>query len=87
MATITERVIDIIIDRLGLDLEDVTPGTKLAEDLGADSLDRIEMMMACEEEFQVAIDDPEAERCTTVADVVALVSQKLARVPVPGVVR
>jgi acyl carrier protein len=72
-----EQVVDLIIDRLDVQPGDVTPQTAFV-DLEADSLDRIELMMAAEEAFDVAIDDPEAEAVKTVADMVALVNRKLA---------
>lgn len=78
MSAIATRVQEIITTELGLEREEVTPTARLVEDLGADSLDRINAMMALEEEFQVLIDDPEAEACKTVADVVALVGRKLS---------
>lgn len=77
MITNATRVHAIIGLELAVSAEAITPDTRLA-DLGADSLDRINLMMACEEEFGIAIDDPEAEACKTVADVVALVVRKIA---------
>ncbi len=78
MSTTAERVKEIIVDHLGVDAKEITPTTNLVEDLAADSLDRIEMMMALEQEFGIAISDPEAERVTTVREVEALVDVKLA---------
>lgn len=76
--SLPDRVQNILVDELGVERDAVTPEARLEEDLGADSLDRINMMMACEEEFGIAIDDPEAEQCRTVADVTALIIIKVA---------
>jgi acyl carrier protein len=77
MANIYEEVADLIIDRLDIKPGDMTPATAFV-DLEADSLDRIELMMAAEDAFGIAIDDPEAEAVKTVADLVALINRKLA---------
>lgn len=77
MERIATRVQQIFVEQLGVPVDAVEPGARLAHDLRADSLDRIELMMACEEEFGITIDDPEAERCQTVADVVALITAKV----------
>ena len=58
---IEERVKEIIADRLGVDPEEVTPDASFVEDLGADSLDTVELVMALEEEFGVEIPDEDAE--------------------------
>lgn len=61
----------IIAEQLGLDLDHVTPEARLIDDLGADSLDTVELIMAFEEEYGIEIDDTEAEKCKTVADIIA----------------
>jgi acyl carrier protein len=64
-----ERITDIITDQLGLDPSDVTPEAKIIEDLGADSLDAVELVMAVEEEFDIEISDEEAKDLKTVKDI------------------
>jgi acyl carrier protein len=71
MATFSEdRVKQIIVDQLGVALEQVTPEASFIDDLGADSLDTVELVMALEEEFGIEIPDEDAEKMTTVADAV-----------------
>lgn len=64
-----EKVKDIIVEQLGVNAEQVTPEAKFIEDLGADSLDTVELVMALEEEFGHEIPDEEAEKLQTVGDV------------------
>ncbi|MDH2998013.1 acyl carrier protein [Pasteurellaceae bacterium LFhippo2] len=64
--SIEERVKKIIVDQLGAKIEDVKPEASFIEDLGADSLDTVELVMALEEEFDIEIPDEEAEKITTV---------------------
>ena len=64
--SIEERVKKIIVEQLGVKEEDVKPEASLVEDLGADSLDTVELVMALEEEFDIEIPDEEAEKITTV---------------------
>lgn len=66
MASIEERVIAIIEKELGVNQEQITPAASFIEDLGADSLDTTELIMAFEEEFDLEIADEEAEKLTTV---------------------
>ena len=68
--TIFDRVKEITADMLGCNPEQVTPEAKFVEDLGADSLDVVELLMAFEEEFSLEIPDEHAEQLFTVADVV-----------------
>ena len=70
MAELEEKVKQIIIDQLGVDGEEVTPQAKFVEDLGADSLDTVELVMALEEEFGIEIPDEDAEKIATVKDAV-----------------
>ncbi len=66
MSTIEDRVVDIISKQLGVDAKDVKPDSSFIDDLGADSLDTVELVMALEEEFDAEIPDSDAEQMTTV---------------------
>jgi len=68
MAAIEERVRDLIVEQLGVNAEQVTSGASFVDDLGADSLDTVELVMAFEEEFGIDIPDEDAEKMLTVAD-------------------
>ena len=70
MASVMERVTDIVADQLGVDKEKITADTSFVNDLGADSLDTVELVMALEEEFETEIPDEEAEKITTVQQAV-----------------
>ncbi len=67
---IFEKIRDIIVEQLGVDAEEVTLESKFIDDLGADSLDIVELIMALEEEFDMEIPDEDAEKISTVGDVV-----------------
>ena len=73
--SIEERVKDIIVDQLGVSADQVTPEAKFVEDLGADSLDTVELVMAFEEEFGIDVPDEEAEKLQSVGDVVRYVEE------------
>lgn len=73
--TIEEKVKDIIVDQLGVNAEQVVLDAKFIEDLGADSLDTVELVMAFEEEFSIEVPDEEAEKLQTVRDVVTYVAE------------
>jgi acyl carrier protein len=66
MNNVQERVKKIVVEQLGVNEEDVTDNASFVDDLGADSLDTVELVMALEEEFECEIPDEEAERITTV---------------------
>jgi len=66
---IEEKVKDIIVEQLGVAADQVKPDAKFIEDLGADSLDTVELVMAFEEEFGIEVPDEEAEKLTSVGDV------------------
>ena len=71
---IASKVKEIIIEELGVDAQKVTDQASFVDDLGADSLDTVELVMAFEEEFDLEIPDEDAEKMRTVADVVSYVS-------------
>jgi acyl carrier protein len=73
MPSVEERVKQIIVDQLGVEQAEVTPGASFADDLGADSLDRVELIMAMEEAFDLEIPDEQAEKITTVQDAVTYI--------------
>lgn len=68
-----EKVKKIIVDQLGVDAAEVTPEASFIEDLGADSLDTVELVMALEEEFGIEIPDEEAEKIVTVKDAIGYI--------------
>ena len=76
MGAIDEKVIDIIVDKLGVERSEVTPEAVFVDDLGADSLDLVELIMAMEEEFGMEIADEDAEKLRTVQDVISFVSAR-----------
>jgi acyl carrier protein len=76
MGAIDEKVIDIIVDKLGVDRSEATPEAVFVDDLGADSLDLVELIMAMEEEFGMEIADEDAEKLRTVQDVISFVSAR-----------
>ncbi len=78
MASIEERVKNIIVEQLGVDASQVTNKTSFVEDLGADSLDTVELVMAFEEEFDIEIADEDAEKMTTVGDAITHLSEYLS---------
>jgi len=73
------RVKAIIAEQLGVKPEEVTPEASFVEDLGADSLDTVELVMALEEEFSIEIPDEDAEKMTTVGDAVKYIEDKIAK--------
>jgi len=75
MADINSRVKAIIVDKLGVDENEVTPTASFTNDLGADSLDTVELIMEFEKEFGITIPDDAAEKISTVGDAIAYVEQ------------
>jgi acyl carrier protein len=73
MASVEERVKQIIVEQLGVDEAEVTAKASFVDDLGADSLDTVELVMAFEEAFEVEIPDEEAEKIRTVQDAVSYI--------------
>ena len=74
-ATIEEKVKKIIVDQLGVEEAEVTAEAKFIDDLGADSLDTVELVMALEEEFGIEIPDEDAEKITTVKDAISYIAE------------
>ena len=70
MASVDERVKQIIVEQLGVDEGEVTPSASFVDDLGADSLDTVELVMAFEEAFDIEIPDEQAEKIRTVKDAI-----------------
>ncbi|MCZ2356249.1 MAG: acyl carrier protein [Bacteroidia bacterium] len=70
MSDIATRVKNIIVDKLGVDIKEVTPEASFANDLGADSLDTVELIMEFEKEFNISIQDEDAEKIATVGDAI-----------------
>jgi acyl carrier protein len=77
--SIEEKVKDIIVEQLGVNPEQVTPQASFIEDLGADSLDIVELVMAFEEEFGVEVPDEDAEKLQTVGDVIKYIEDKSSK--------
>ncbi len=75
---VSDRVRAIIAEQLGVKLEEVTDAASFIEDLGADSLDTVELVMALEEEFGIEIPDEDAEKMVTVGDAIKYIEQKSA---------
>ena len=70
MSEVLNKVVDIVCDQLSVNKDDVNPESSFVEDLGADSLDTVELVMAFEEEFELEIPDDEAEKITTIQSAV-----------------
>lgn len=75
-ATIEEKVKNIIVEQLGVSEEQVKPEAKFIEDLGADSLDTVELVMAFEEEFDITVPDEDAEKLMSVGDVYSYITEQ-----------
>lgn len=78
MAEIASKVKAIIVDKLGVDESEVTPTASFTNDLGADSLDTVELIMEFEKEFGIQIPDEDAEKIGTVGDAVSYIEKKKA---------
>ncbi|MFT4695204.1 MAG: acyl carrier protein [Urechidicola sp.] len=74
MAEIQDKVVAIIVDKLGVDESEVTLESNFTNDLGADSLDTVELIMEFEKEFNIAIPDDQAEKIATVGDAVTFIN-------------
>ncbi|MDY5091868.1 MAG: acyl carrier protein [Prevotella sp.] len=75
MSEIEAKVKDIIVDKLGVDEADVKPEASFTNDLGADSLDTVELIMEFEKEFGISIPDDKAEKIATVGDAIAYIQE------------
>jgi acyl carrier protein len=75
MPLVEERVTQIIVDQLGVESSEVVPEASFLDDLGADSLDRVELIMAFEENFDMEIPDDDAEKIVTVQDAIAYIQK------------
>ena len=79
MASVLEEVKAIIVEQLGVDEAEVTPTASFVEDLGADSLDTVELVMAFEEKFGIEIPDEEAEKIATVKDAISYIQAHVSK--------
>ncbi len=77
MSSIAARVSTIIVEKLGVDESEVTPNASFTNDLGADSLDTVELIMEFEKEFDISIPDEKAENITTVGDAISFLTEEL----------
>ena len=75
MASVADRVIDIVADQLGVDRDKITPDTHFVNDLGADSLDTVELVMELEEEFDINIPDDAAEKIQRVGEAIDFIEK------------
>ena len=79
MASVAERVIDIVAEQLGVDKEKITPETSFVNDLGADSLDTVELVMELEEEFDINIPEDSQDKIKTVGAAVDFIQEELKK--------
>ncbi|MBW5802707.1 acyl carrier protein [Coxiella endosymbiont of Ornithodoros amblus] len=84
MATVEERVKKIVVEQLGVKEEEVTNSASFVDDLGADSLDTVELVMAFEEEFETEIPDEDAEKITTVQQAIDYIKEHSAGESTPA---
>jgi acyl carrier protein len=77
--SVEERVIEIVCENLGVNKEQVTRNTKFIEDIGADSLDIVELVMELEEEFEITIPDDQAEKIKTVGEAVDYIEKEMGK--------
>ncbi len=77
MSEVSSKVVEIIVDKLNVDAAEVVPTANFSNDLGADSLDTVELIMEFENSFSITIPDEDAEKITTVGDAVSYIEAKL----------
>ena len=77
MSDVSEKVTSIICEQLNVSEDDVVPSASFVDDLGADSLDQVELIMAMEEEFDISISDEEAEKIATVQDAIDYIEKSM----------
>jgi acyl carrier protein len=75
--SVEDKVKEIIVEQLGVEEDDVTPSAKFIEDLGADSLDTVELVMALEEHFDIQIPDEDAEKISTVGEAIEYIKEHM----------
>lgn len=78
MADINGKVTEIVVNKLGVEESQVTPEASFTKDLGADSLDTVELIMEFEKEFDLTIDDSDAEKILTVGDIISYLQGKVS---------
>ncbi|MFI3298780.1 MAG: acyl carrier protein [Rikenellaceae bacterium] len=78
MSDISKKVVEIIVEKLGVDASEAAPEKSFTADLGADSLDTVELIMEFEKEFEITIPDEDAEKIGTVGDAITYIEAKLA---------
>lgn len=76
MSDISSKVVEIIVDKLSVDAAEAVPTASFTNDLGADSLDTVELIMEFEKEFEISIPDEDAEKITTVGDAITYITDK-----------
>ena len=76
MSDISSKVVEIIVDKLGVDASEAVPTASFTNDLGADSLDTVELNMEVEKEFEISIQDEDAEKIATVGDAITYIESK-----------
>lgn len=77
MANVNEKVVSIIVEKLGVEATQVTPEARFTNDLGADSLDTVELIMEFEKEFNISIPDEQAEKISTVGDAIQYIEENI----------
>lgn len=77
MSEIQQKVVDIIVDKLGVDAADVKPEASFTNDLGADSLDTVELIMEFEKQFNISIPDDQAQSIATVGDAISYIENNV----------
>ena len=78
MSEVLDKVVEIVCNQLSVNKEDVTPDASFVEDLGADSLDTVELIMEFEKEFDIQIPDDDAEKITTVGQAIAYITNSVS---------